>query len=91
MLEKVKLALQITTNVFDSELNNFIEAAQKDLGMAGATIISTTDSVCEVAIIQYCAWHFELIHGALNRADALKNCYESLKGSMAICSEYTEW
>jgi hypothetical protein len=31
MLEKVKLALRITTNAFDSELNDLINAAYDDL------------------------------------------------------------
>ena len=31
MLEKVKLALRITTNAFDSELTELIAAAQIDL------------------------------------------------------------
>lgn len=91
MLEKVKLALQITTNAFDSELSNFIESAQKDLGIAGAVTISTTDSYCIDAIIKYCAWQWELLHGALNRADALKNCYESQKASMSCSTEYTDY
>ena len=43
MLERVKLALLISGNDFDSELMDDINAAAKDLGIAGvalATIIS---------------------------------------------------
>ena len=35
MLEKVKLALRITTPAFDSELSDLILAALADLGIAG--------------------------------------------------------
>lgn len=91
MLEKVKLALQITTNAFDSELTNFIDSAIKDLNIAGATTISTTDSYCIDAIIKYCIWQWELLHGALNRAEALKECYEMQKASMGMTTEYTNY
>ena len=32
MLTKVKLALRVTTDAFDSELNDLIDAAKLDLG-----------------------------------------------------------
>ena len=44
MLTKVKLALRITTNAFDSELTELIEAAKIDLGIAGVTVPVTTDT-----------------------------------------------
>mgnify|MGYP000672228719 CR=1 FL=1 len=37
MLEKVKLALRITTDAFDSEIQDLIDAALADLGIAGVT------------------------------------------------------
>ena len=42
MLDRVKLALLITGDDFDSELNDLIDAAAKDLGIAGvdALVIS---------------------------------------------------
>ena len=35
MLEQIKMALRITTNAYDAELNNLIAAAAIDLGFAG--------------------------------------------------------
>ena len=35
MLEKVKLALNISENTFDTELTTWIQAAIADLGVAG--------------------------------------------------------
>lgn len=43
MLDKVKLALRITTTAFDSELNDLIAAALADLGLAGVTTLTETD------------------------------------------------
>ena len=43
MLEKVKLALRITTDAFDSELTDMIEAAYLDLGLAGVTPVMPED------------------------------------------------
>ena len=35
MLERVKTALRITTDIFDAELEDLIEAAYLDMGIAG--------------------------------------------------------
>ena len=43
MLDKVKLALRITTTAFDSEINDLIAAALADLGLAGVTTLTETD------------------------------------------------
>ena len=74
MLERVKLALLITGNDFDSELNDLIQAAAKDLGIAGvdALVISTDtdDALLIRAVITYCGYQFELMHGSMDRSDA---------------------
>ena len=51
MLEKVKLALRITTDAFDTELNGLIAAAMIDLGIAGVTLPETLDDICNLAVI----------------------------------------
>ena len=57
MLDRVKLALLITGTDFDSELMELIDAAAKDLGLAGvdALVISTdtNDALIIRAIITY--------------------------------------
>ena len=37
-LAAVKLALRVTTNAFDDEINGLIDAALLDMGLAGVTI-----------------------------------------------------
>ena len=53
MLSKVKLALRITTDAFDSELTDLINAALLDLGIAGVNEFeaTTTDALIIRAVI----------------------------------------
>ena len=53
MLEKVKLALRISTDKYDSELNDLIESAKLDLGVAGVVVPQTVDALVTKAIITY--------------------------------------
>lgn len=95
MLNKLKLALMITGNDFDDELNDLISSAVIDLNIAGvegsAIDIATTDSIVIRAIISYCVYHFELMHGDLARAEALKIAYDEQKSQLSMATGYTEW
>ena len=52
MLAKVKLALRVTTNAFDNEINGLIAAACADLGVVGVNVeTTTTDALLTRAII----------------------------------------
>lgn len=87
MLEKVKLALRITTDAFDDELNNLISAAQTDLGIAGVTLPSDLDAICSVAIITYCKLHF----GEPDEYNRLKASYDEQKAQLSMATGYTTW
>lgn len=87
MLAKVKLALRITTNSFDSELEDLIAAAKIDLGIAGVELPSTLDAICEIAIITYCKLHF----GEPDEYDRLKASYDEQKAQLSMASGYTTW
>ena len=95
MLDRVKLALLITGNDFDSELTDLIDAAAKDLGIAGvdALVISTdtNDALIIRAIITYCDYQFEIMHGSLDRSAAYKKSYDEQKAQMGMASGYTTW
>ena len=95
MLDRVKLALLISEDDFDSELNDLIEAAAKDLGVAGvdALVISTdtNDALIIRAIITYCGYQFELMHGSLDRSTAYKKSYDEQKAQMGMSTGYTTW
>ena len=85
MLNKVKLALRITTDAFDDELNDLIEAAQLDLGIAGVVVPAEIDSIVTRAIITYCKLHF----GEPGDYDRLKLSYDEQKAQLSMASGYT--
>lgn len=87
MLEKVKLALRITTDAFDDELNNLILAAQTDLGIAGVVVPEELDAICTVAIVTYCKLHF----GEPDEYDRLKRSYDEQKAQLSMATGYTVW
>lgn len=87
MLEKVKLALRITTEAFDSELTTLINAAKLDLGIAGVSLPSTLDDICEIAIITYCKMNF----GEPDEYDRLKASYDEQKAQLSMSTGYTVW
>ena len=95
MLDRVKLALLISGNDFDSELTDMIDAAAKDLGIAGvdALVISTdtNDALIIRAIITYCGYQFEIVHGSLERSAAFKKSYDEQKAQMSMATGYTTW
>ena len=87
MLEKVKLALRIVTNAFDNELNDLIDAAQLDLGVAGVIVPSPIDALVNQAIITYCKMHF----GQPDEYDRLKRSYDEQKAQLVTCTGFTDW
>lgn len=86
-IDKIKMALRITTSAFDDELNDLIEAAQSDLGIAGVTLPAELDAICNRAIITYCKVHF----GEPDEYDRLKASYDEQKAQLSMCTGYTEW
>lgn len=93
LLAKIKLALRITTNAFDSELTDLINACLADMGFAG---ISTgtigdylTNSAVIMAVITYCKINFGKIDGA--EYDRLKKSYDEQKAQMSMATGYTVW
>lgn len=87
MLEKVKTALRITTDRYDEELNDLIEAAQLDLGVAGVTIPEEIDALVRKAVVTYCKMSF----GLPEDYDRLKRSYDEQKAQLATCTGYTTW
>lgn len=85
MLEKVKLALRITTDAFDTELSLLIAAALQDLGIAG--VIPASDPITERAVITYCRCNF----GSPDDYDRLKASYDEQKAQLSMATGYTEW
>lgn len=87
MLEKVKLALRITTNAYDSELTDLIDAAKLDLGIAGVVLPETLDAIVSRAVVTYCKVHF----GSPDDFERLKASYDEQKAQLSMATGYTDW
>lgn len=87
MLNDVKKALRITTDVFDDELALLIDAAYQDLGIAGVTPNNPGDAIVERAVITYCRANF----GAPDDYDRIKASYDEQKAQLSMATGYTLW
>lgn len=91
LLDDVKIALRVTTDAYNSEINGLIESAKKDLQIAGLTDDVTTsenlDPAVATAIKTYCKMNF----GNPSNYDNLKSSYDEQKAQMSMSSGYTEW
>ncbi len=90
MLQRAKQALRISdsTDVFDDEITDLIEAARDDLALAGVVrekADSDTDSLIRRAVITYVKAHFGWDNPD---ADRLQLSYDSLKRHMLLSFEY---
>lgn len=90
ILAKIKLALRITTNSFDSELEDLINACLLDLGIAGVTTTTTTDTLIIRACATYCKIHFGDVTG-VEMLDRLKASYDEQKAQLSMATGYTTW
>ena len=97
MLDKIKMALRITTDAFDDELKDLIIAAAEDLGIAGVVLAEQTDPeesdpgeddpIVTRAIITYCKMSF----GLPEDFDRLKRSYDEQKAQLSNATNYTDW
>lgn len=87
MLDQVKMALRIKTNVYDSELTYLIAAAKLDLGIAGVVLPGELDELVTRAIITYCKLSF----GIPEDYDKLKKSYDEQKAQLITATGYTNW
>lgn len=85
MLDLVKLALRISTDAFDDELEMLIEAACKDLGVVGVTATTDTEEALLIrAVITYVKANF----GEPDDYDRLKKSYDEQKAQLITASGY---
>lgn len=86
-MNAVKMALRVSTDAFDSEISNLIDAALLDLGVAGVTKDDATDALVLMAVKTYCRLHF----GQPEDFDRLKASYDEQKAQMSMATGYTTW
>ena len=86
-LELVKVALRVTSTAFDSELNNLIDSAKLDLGIAGVVVPTELTAIVNTAICTYCKLNF----GSPDDYDRLKKSYDEQKAQLSMATGYTNW
>ena len=87
MLEKVKLALRITTTAFDSEITDMIAAALAALGIAGVLIEDEMAPLIIRAVTTYCRANF----GQPEDYERMKAAYDEQKAQLRTATGYTDW
>ena len=86
MLTQAKLALRVTTNAFDQEISDLLDASLLDMGVAGVVPAEMT-ALVQQAAITYVRANF----GQPDDYDRLKKSYDEQKAQLATCSGYTNW
>lgn len=87
MLESVKLALRVTVSDFDEEIQDLIDAAKRDLEIAGVAKdkIVDTDKLIRRAIITYCKANFGYDNP---EAERFQQSYDMLKQRLSLSYDY---
>ena len=89
ILDKVRLALRRSTDAFDGEIEDDINACLKDLEIAGVTNIEKTDTLVIKAVKVYCKMYSnDVTDGEFDR---LKKSYDELKAQLQMATGYTNW
>lgn len=92
MLEIIKLALRITTNAFDTELEILIAACLEELSGLGVVVQTETDGTpsslqVQTAIVAYCKWQF----GNNEDAERWEGIYHTKLAQLQGMTGYTNW
>jgi uncharacterized phage protein (predicted DNA packaging) len=87
MLESVKRALRVTISDFDEEIQDLIDAAKRDLEIAGVAKdkIVDTDKLIKRAIITYCKANFGYDNP---EAERFQQSYDMLKQHLSLSYDY---
>jgi len=87
LIASARLALRITTEAFDEQIGDLLNAAFLDLGVAGVVVPDEIDAIVKQAAITYVRLHF----GQPDDYDRLKASYDEQKAQLSMCSGYTDW
>lgn len=85
MLDYVKTALRVKTNVFDVEIQGLIDACKADMILVGIRLPSGDDALIKRAAVLYCKAHFGL---DVENGERYMKAYDMLKMSLALAGDY---
>lgn len=88
LLEKAKLVLRISTDAFDSEIKDILQAGYMDLKTRGVLVDGKEeDPLILRALLTYTRFNF----GTPEDAERLRRSYMEQKGQLMVTSGYTVW
>lgn len=85
MLSAVKLALRISTNAYDDEIQALIQAAYADLGIVG---IDANALEQDPLVVQAVKTYVRMSFGSPSDYDRLKRSYDEQKAQMQTATGY---
>ena len=85
MLTAVKLALRISTNAYDNEIQDLIDAAYADLGIVG---IDAETMENDPLVVQAVKTYVRMSFGSPSDYDRLKRSYDEQKAQMQTATGY---
>lgn len=88
ILQAVKTRLRITTDIFDEDLTELIEACKIDLQTSGIEIVDDTDQLTRQAIKFYCQANFA--NGDVAERELYAKRYAEVKSTMWFAGKYRE-
>lgn len=87
LIDTCKMAMRVTTSSYDTEIQEYINSAMLDLGIAGVEVPQTTDALINKAIMTYVRMSF----GSPTDYDKLKASYDEQKAQLQNATGYTDW
>lgn len=86
MLETIKLALRISHNDLDTEIQSNIDTALLELSRVGVDTSSKkqTDKLLIKAVELYCKWQVDF----LSKGEQFEKNFCSLRDALSLCSKY---
>lgn len=92
MLDKVKLALRIAGNAFDTELADLIAACLEEMEKLNVLIELDDDGAptspqVRTAIIAYCKWQF----GDNDNKEQFEAIYHTKLAQLKTMTDFTDW
>lgn len=87
LIESAKLAGRITKNAYDSQIEDLLETALLDLGVAGVVIPEDMGGLVRQAAITFFLMRF----GDPDNYERLKASYDEQKAQLVTCTGYTTW
>ena len=87
LIDNCKMAMRVTTDAYDTEIQAYIDAAKLDLGIAGVRVPQSADALINKAVMTYVRMSF----GAPANYDKLKAAYDEQKAQLMNATGYTAW